>query len=498
MISQHWVGLAKEPKGGGARFLRPLFKRRFFVPIFLLINVAGYLSYDGIYEDDGNLLMPVLFSSLFCFFALMEKVFEKKRDSLVAPEFIFTIIFSVFHFGYIWVYSLDLVEYDPEVFIVKNAVVPAIYFCTLSVIAFYVGYGMPVEVQKQAFMFDTRQYNYKKALFITKLLIILCILMFWMPFVILGLGRVMSDYRLLISVGSMPVFGRLFYLQQHLAIVALSMYCIINGVLYRKLIVGKFTYVVLFYIFGYLLIGDRGGFVSYVVIPLISYGLMQRTIPARVLAAGIASFLVVSAVIATTRTEVTFDVVSAISVYNQKAKMSPLLAGLVEYGGTLKTVVASIYIMPRYHDFWEGGSYVHALSVVAPNVLETSRNSVGSPGSWISNTVFASEADPHGRGGSIAMEAYLNFGFWGGIFTFVILGFFVKFLYKSACQRPNFVILVVYLSFMAALQLWVRNTSAYVFRPIVWSFVMAIMLRSWTRYKSCRGTGRTEDEARIF
>jgi hypothetical protein len=69
------------------------------------------------------------------------------------------------------------------------------------------------------------------------------------------------------------------------------------------------------------------------------------------------------------------------------------------------------------------------------------------------------------------MEAYVNFGFIGGVISFLFLGGFYRFLYERFLARPNFVRTVLLLASISALMIWMRNTSLVYTRTFVWAMI---------------------------
>ena len=138
-------------------------------------------------------------------------------------------------------------------------------------------------------------------------------------------------------------------------------------------------------------------------------------------------------------------------------------------------------LVPSQHAYWKGTSYLSAIEILLPNILlgfERVQELEGI-GPWITEQAFgATIHTTHGRGGSIAMEAYMNFGFMGGIIFFIFLGMFYRFIYERFLARPDFLRTVLVLAVTSAIMLWTRNTFNQAIRPLVWPCLMALVLQS--------------------
>jgi oligosaccharide repeat unit polymerase len=419
-------------------------------------------------------MFPLICAAVLIFFFLGEKVFrEKDQRDFLEPDSLFFMIFFVFHFPYIALYMLGLSGYDKEVFYNPDTVPTAVYFCLFCLIIFLAGYGNPYGARQQNKSIDNR-FILEHALLFSKILIAVCLLFFWAPILVLG-RAVFSDYRLLLEVGAASYLGKLFWLEQYLGVAGLAIYSICSGLLYNKYMSGLFRYLAIFYVLSFLIIGDRGGFVYMGIIPLIAFNLFQKKISGKLFATGLLTFLLIIPIIAPSRTKSIFNPLQMVQSYSESSSESLVISALNELGTTIKTVAITMHFVPERYDYWWGSSYLHSMSIVLPN-MRGIRTSVGTPGAWLTETVFGDLSKTHGRGGSIAMEAYRNFGFVLGLGVFLILGFGLKKAYGRFLRNPGVISGAAYFSIIAAVVLWVRNDSSLAPRTVIWSVAIAVVV----------------------
>jgi oligosaccharide repeat unit polymerase len=456
--------------------MKIILSKKFYLPLFFLINVFGVISYTYDYFNFDSFTFSIISSILLFIFILSEKFFGFKRgDNLFEPDFIFVFIFIIFHFSYIWLYFFGISDFDNEVFYNQQKVPLAIYFCSLCIILFEISYG-----ESSGYLLKNKVKNSNSVLFkihkFSKLLLVFCVFCFWVPFFSVGLS-IFQNYSDLISIGKLSYFGKLYWVGQYLAICAISLYCLSSGFLFGRFMAGHFRFLAIFYILGFLLIGDRGTFVFLAIIPAISYSIFQKRVSIKIFTFAVAFLLIISSFVAVSRTQSIFNPMDAVTNYYEKESKSPIIRALNEYGSSLKTVVIVMHLVPSLYDYWYGKSYLNSLFLVVPNLFGEKRSSENSPGSWLTETVFGPLDQTHGRGGSIAMEAYLNFGFWFGSLFFFFLGRIVKISYRSFLHYPSVINGSLYFSLMSVLVLWMRNTSSVAFRTIIWTMLITFIVQ---------------------
>jgi len=238
-----------------------------------------------------------------------------------------------------------------------------------------------------------------------------------------------------------------------------------------------FSVLVFLFISSVLLLGDRGGFIYLAIVPVMTYHYFQNRIKLYVMCISVLVTFFIMGFIGITRSAAVLDLPKATEVYEKKVSENNVIiqTGL-EFGTTLKTVVIAIALVPSKHDYWLGKSYIDAFKIVVPNVMPGATRISKGLAVWLTESAFGKLDNTHGRGGSIAMEAYMNFGFYGGALSFLFVGWFFRFIYERYLSKPNLMNAVVLLSASSGLMLWVRNTSNAMPRNIIWAMVTCWIL----------------------
>ena len=316
---------------------------------------------------------------------------------------------------------------------------------------------------------------------ISKVLICIALAFFWVVILSQGIGAISELHRQLTVRGTGMRWARFFWVSYDIAVVGIILYCAGSGVLYSKCMAGwLFRILALGYMAGVLLSGDRGGFIRFLPIPIMAFHYFQKRIKLRWLVVAALALIFVSSVIGAVRKTAIFDVTKMAEEYKyvQPAEHGAIVSALVEFGGSIKVVGIAMELVPSRHRFWYGTSYIDSLQVVLPNIIPGILREQKGIGPWITEQAFGSTIhSTWGRGGSIAMEAYMNLGTVGGIIFFVLLGAFYRFVYERFLARPDFLRTVLVLAVTSSFMLWIRNTVALSIRSLAWPFLLALMLQ---------------------
>ncbi|MGR3899680.1 oligosaccharide repeat unit polymerase [Psychrobacter sp. 1176_08] len=431
----------------------------FFLTInIILFNNAGYFTGLSFFNLFPSLLLLIIY--------LLSKIVNKKSIDWTAIDNIFIVLFYVFHFSYIYLYFLDMSEYDSEVFWDSRYIYQSIYFLTIAASSFLIGFNIIVK-DISLISKDNNNFNYKSLYDVSKFFIIFAFLSFWLPIVSI-ISLAFSDYKSLISVGAISPIGKLYWIGQYVGVGALAIYYISRVKINKPLIGGISSYFAIAYILGYLVIGDRGGFIFYAVIPLIIYNIFYKKIN---LLKGVVigvSVLSVSSILAVSRVNSIYNPIKAYEAYSKTASNNIIVSALEEFGKSFKTIPLIMSYIPEQYDYWYGKSYYESLLIIFPNLFGNRVSE--SISTWLTETAFGK--DTYGRGGSILMESYGNFGLYGSVLFFIILGLISGKLYNKYKYSSNIYWMIAYIAFVASLCMWMRNSSAVVLRTVIWSLLM--------------------------
>lgn len=430
--------------------------------LFYTFICSALFIFTGSSEySDFYLLIPFV---LFLFFVFI-KILNNKNADWFSLDVVFFILFYLIHFGYLFTFSLELSEYESEVFWNSNYMNSTIILASCSISSYLAGFTLiSPKTEYKSLQFYHNKEN--QILIFAKFLMILVFVMFWLPILSI-LEMALIDYESLIRVGELSPIGKLYWIGQYLAVFCLS---VISLSYFKKRKRNSFFVIIAFvYIISYFMIGDRGGFLYYAIIPLLSYHYFYKKINISKLTVALFVILLFSSVISVSRVTSTYNPVEAYKLYKEaENKDNPVLDSITEFGKSIKTVNIVVSNFPENYDYWYGKSYIDSFLIIFPNFF-SNRSSEGID-AWLTETFFGKYT--YGRGGSMLMESYGNFGFLGSLLFFNILGVISGLLYKNVKNNPSFIYLIIYLGFAASICIWMRNTSSYLFRTLAWTVIL--------------------------
>lgn len=432
----------------------------FFVLIYSLFKTAyiSDLSFDIRFE--------YIFMIFFIGFVLFIYNFNKRTYNPLSPDFVFYYLFVLFHFGYIILYYFGFIGgFDDEIFYNSLTFSKANYYLISCLSSFLIGYILFFN-KNGAFVFYN---NYdvagkiKKLYLISKYFVLLSLVMFWVPVISLA-PMIFLDYSLINRIGELSNFGKFFWVGQIFSIFSISLYYISKFSLRKKFISDYFSIFPLLYICGFLLIGQRAYFLYYLVVVMTAYQFFYRKINFPKLIIMGSALLFLSGILAVSRVESIYNPLEAYRVYSESQGKNPIIGAISEFGSTFKTIPIIMTYIPDYYDYLYGATLIDSLKIALPNFGEArGSNNIAT---WLTYTAFGDNT--WGRGGSIAMEAYGNFGIWGSQLFFIILGIIIATCYNKFYENKNFYYTLLYFLIIAAVCLWMRNTSTFFFRIIIW------------------------------
>lgn len=442
-----------------------------FYFFYMLLCCSLFLSIDSDYLS-YYLFFPVVWFLSF--------VFLKKINNMTVDWFsidvIFVFMFFLIHFGYLFCYELGYVDYEEEVFWSSLHMNSTILLATGAISSYLCGFSIiSPKTEYNAMVFYSRYDDY--LWFFGKVMLFIVLAMFWLPILSI-LNLAISDYSSLIQVGTLSSIGKLYWLGQYLAVFAL--FFIFYFSFKYKIKNSLFFYLGLFYVVSYFLIGDRGGFLFYVVIPVVLYHYLCKQINIKKMSIYILLILFLSALVGVSRVSSTYNPIEAYKLYQEADKKNnPIVEALSEFGKSIKTVNIVVANFPERYDYLYGKSYLDSFLIVFPSVFST-RTSQGVD-VWVTETFFGKNT--YGRGGSMLMESYSNFGLYGSMIFFNLLGMLSGYLYKKIKKSPSLLVMLVYVSFAAVICIWMRNTSGYVFRTMIWTVTIYYLVIAAARLK---------------
>ncbi len=161
----------------------------------------------------------------------------------------------------------------------------------------------------------------------------------------------------------------------------------------------------------------------------------------------------------------------------------PVSATLIEGGTSYKVLMGTVELVPSESDYHYGLDYLKSLATVVPFFSRVFPDLVPHNGGWVKEYVDHPRSTA-GVGFLQVAEAYLQFGPIGVAVFFWLAGYGVTGLWNHCRTRVLSANQLAYtLIVMHAVLLWIRNEFHTAVRPIVWCFVLLIVLPRLLRTK---------------
>ncbi|MFT5142183.1 MAG: oligosaccharide repeat unit polymerase [Rhodothermales bacterium] len=163
---------------------------------------------------------------------------------------------------------------------------------------------------------------------------------------------------------------------------------------------------------------------------------------------------------------------------------NPVLSLIAELAGSLLTITFTTELVPEARPFEMGYGYLRALTNAIP--IWELPDAYGYAGSWLAWHITPEYAiGGFGFGYSFMAEAYLNFGWIGGVLMVGLIGVAIVYVQKWADRVPDPARIAFIGSFLPILIFFTRGESLSISRPILWyaliPLVLVAVLRSMDR-----------------
>ena len=244
---------------------------------------------------------------------------------------------------------------------------------------------------------------------------------------------------------------------------------------------------VVFHILGRLLLGQRNKVGTAVAAFAWLWHRWVFKLPTAVVVGTGAALTVLFPLIAATRNLAGQRGVSLDAVQSQLyGESNPFIGTLTEMGGTMMTIASTIDLVPSARPFQMGADYGYALLTLFPNLFWKIHPTIerGLAGKWLTWAIdpeFASRGG--GYGYSFLAEAYLNFGWVGGLMMLGLIGFLFASLTLWAAGSNSAARIALIATFSVYFPFYARSESALHVRALVWYAVLpywgAVSLSKW-------------------
>ncbi|MCC6765092.1 MAG: O-antigen polysaccharide polymerase Wzy [Deltaproteobacteria bacterium] len=227
--------------------------------------------------------------------------------------------------------------------------------------------------------------------------------------------------------------------------------------------------------------GDRGGAVSLLSAAVVVWTAMRGPLPRKLVVPGALGLLLLMPVVATLR-QLPRNGLDLEAIAAAATEASPVGA-LTEMGGSLRTLVETIRLVPEVTPYRLGGSYLDAALRIVPNVgLDKASHDWSDPASlppnhWITYMVAPwAYASFGGLGFSAIAEPYLNFGLAGVVVYFFALGAALGWLDGALTRAPSRRFLAITAVVFMPLLVTVRNDFHNFLRPAAWGAGIVLLV----------------------
>ncbi|HKX61268.1 MAG TPA: O-antigen polysaccharide polymerase Wzy, partial [Verrucomicrobiae bacterium] len=176
----------------------------------------------------------------------------------------------------------------------------------------------------------------------------------------------------------------------------------------------------------------------------------------------------------------------------------PISATLIEGGLSYKVLMGTLAFVPAREDYHYGADYIRSLAVAVPFFSRIMPDLVQRNDLWVKDYVDH-QLSIAGIGFLQLAEAYVQFGAWGVLGFYLLMGFGVPYLWRCCKERPLSSCQLAYALILAdTVLLWIRNEFDVVVKPVVWCFILLIILpKILGRFSMARRPEGTLPAARV-
>jgi len=241
-----------------------------------------------------------------------------------------------------------------------------------------------------------------------------------------------------------------------------------------------------------LLAGDRGGLFVIDILLLIRASLLGLRLGSWRTGLAVALIIVAVPTIMVLRQTPLRDwsfnlLVEALTLNPSEARAfstDPVSATLIEGGTSYKVLMGTVEMVPSTYDYQYGMDYLKSLVIAMPFFSRVFPDAAPNNSDWLKTYVDHS-ASTTGLGFLQVAEAYIQFGPLGVAFFFLFAGYGLTRLWQY-CRMCTLTApqLAYILILMNAVLLWVRNEFSTAVRPVVWCFLLLIILPRLLRVRS--------------
>lgn len=406
-----------------------------------------------------------LFLCIYYFVVILNFSFRLKacgKPGFFSPDILFTLMYTLFHLGYVTLYAIGVTPFLDEIIIYVSAVPKSLFIINLGLISFLLAYevfGMKrtTVVPKEPKIPGIGWAATGITLMILSLIVYACLI------ASVGLEFFKSEGRraVIYTIEFMPYyFAVLFTRIPFIFLFGMIIYCISSALRYRKLFNSKLALAlaILFLIIVSMQV-SRGLIFQTLIISILIRHYLIKPVKITYLVMLVFCMLALFAGMKLIKS-IVFDpsrMVEEIKYQAQSGQIS-WFDPFVEAGTSFNVLNITANEIPDRTPYWKGASWRDAVIHIVPflqNYTLKHGISTWAPSSWVTTTFYG--YDRAGRGYSVAAEGYLNFGYPGVVIEMMFFGIFLRWLMIRFSMNPSAIWALVFLGCFSLTLLVVRN-----------------------------------------
>ncbi len=402
-----------------------------------------------------------------------------KPVNFLAPDLIFLFAYIMFHFGYLFLWTLKIVPSSDDVFFYPRLYPKTMFVVNLGIVGFLLGYELSAS-KRTIETSHTIKIPTNGWTIVGLLLMVFSLTIFFVYVAIIGFETFVAKGSLIIArMEDYIPNPRLWRLRVRIFAIGFGVYSTSIALRHGRFFKGKLGLSIFaFYMLLTLLSGARTPLVISGMILLLVRHYLIKPIKLRWLAVIVVCLGFVFMGMRLFRDKVAFDIgkIASELKYAEGTDFVHWYDPFVETGSSVSTINLTMELVPLRQPYWRGRSYLQTVIHIVPYLQGTLGSGLGlGPAQWLTWTTKGPDAA--GTGFSIAGEGYLNFGLVGVLFQMVFMGFVLRRIYAwfISTMSPG-ACLVFFVSF-GIFAMSVRNHVSLVITPLFQVIVFAWLLK---------------------
>lgn len=456
-----------------------------YLLLFLPLSYLALLFLGGA-EGSWTALHLVYYTLVFGHFAY--RFFTTGTQSLIAPDMLFVMAYTLVNWGMISCIWLGLVPISESELLFTASIPKALHLTILGLVAFLLCYeitgegrsSFPAPRVQRAVWVPRQGWG-----FVGLALMCLGILLHVAGLFSIGFEAIMKyGYGAIQNAGEFTDSeqGR-FLLSISIPISAIGVftYCSASTIAVGKLFRSKSVfYLWLAWVLVVLLEGDRGGVVKLALPAVLLLHYVIRPIKTRYLVLLCVASVVIFSALAFARNAAVFSPKQMVAEYlyaQERNDTAKWYSVVYELGNSFQILTITVHGVPSAEPYWKGASWRDSVIHIVPfaqGVAMRSGWSRWEPSDWVTKTYFGESRS--GKGFNCVAEGYLNFATPGVLIEMGFLGALLRWLVRQFRKSPSTRSLMIMIAGLGPIMMMARNHVNLLFAPLAQVIVFAGIL----------------------